>query len=126
MKTNHTILLCLITLSSCNFGLKQNDNIDSTQTFERKDSLELNRVTLTSNKEELLTILEIDNFDGKHILLDLCVNQNGRITYAELLPESTMEMQMSIRKGVLKSIYSNIKFNANSDKKEDCGLYKIE
>jgi peptide deformylase len=85
----------------------------------------IQRDIVRENNKEILDILSLDSFDGKHISVQLCISQSGEISYLELLPATTLYIPSSKEKEILKSLYSNLVFE-EGNQEEDCGVYTIE
>ena len=117
-----------------------NDDIDSTSQIEYLDNSEkeskiakrnpkklkkIRRTILKENKEELLDILGLKSFNGKKIDLEICVTKSGEVEYIELLKSTTVSISSGKEKAVLKSLYTNLKFEKGT-KDEDCGIYIVE
>jgi len=85
----------------------------------------INRSIVKENREELLEILGVNNFDGKKIVTEVCVSPSGDVVYLELLKRTTALIPAGKEKAVIKSIYSNFVFEKGNIE-EECGLYVIE
>ena len=85
----------------------------------------LSRTVVTNNKDQILEIINAESSEGKYVSLDLCINAEGTIVYAELLDDSTFEIQSENQKALLKSIFRNLKFE-ESDIEEECGAFKLQ
>ncbi len=80
-------------------------------------------------KDDILSILKI--ITGKEneseIKIDICINREGNVVFAELLKETTTLLNTKEQKNILRTYFSNFKYSADDyAPEEECGQVTIK